>query len=82
MTKSSALVSWLRRLVPAIRTEDLLPGHSGVRAQALSQDGLLLDDFWFDEAEGVTHVRNAPSPGATSSLAIARSIADRVEGSR
>jgi L-2-hydroxyglutarate oxidase LhgO len=72
----------LRRLVPAIRAEDLLPGPSGVRAQALSEDGLLLDDFWFDEAEGVTHVRNAPSPGATSSLAIARSIIDRLEGSR
>lgn len=74
-------VAALRRLVPAIRADDLLPGPSGVRAQALSEDGLLLDDFWFDEAEGVTHVRNAPSPGATSSLAIARSIVDRVERS-
>ena len=74
-------VAALRRLVPAIRAEDLLPGPSGVRAQALSEDGLLLDDFWFDETEGVTHVRNAPSPGATSSLAIARSIVDRIERS-
>jgi L-2-hydroxyglutarate oxidase LhgO len=72
-------VAALRRLVPVISRDDLLPGHSGVRAQALSEDGLLLDDFWFDEAEGVTHVRNAPSPGATSSLAIARAIVDRVE---
>jgi hypothetical protein len=39
----------------------------------------LLDDFWLDEAEGVTHVRNAPSPGATSSLAIARSIVTAAE---
>jgi L-2-hydroxyglutarate oxidase len=74
-------VAALRHLVPAIRVEDLLPGPSGVRAQALSEDGLLLDDFWFDEAEGVTHVRNAPSPGATSSLAIAREIVDKVDGS-
>jgi L-2-hydroxyglutarate oxidase len=74
-------VAALRRLVPAVRAEDLLPGPSGVRAQALSADGLLLDDFWFDEAEGVTHVRNAPSPGATSSLAIARAIVNRVESS-
>jgi (S)-2-hydroxyglutarate dehydrogenase len=58
----------------------VLPGPSGVRAQAPSEDGQLLDDFWFDETETVTHVRNAPSPGATSSLAIARMIVDRVEG--
>jgi L-2-hydroxyglutarate oxidase LhgO len=74
-------VAALRRLVPALGPEDLLRGPAGVRAQALSEDGLLLDDFCFDEAEGVTHVRNAPSPGATSSLAIASSIVDRVEGS-
>jgi L-2-hydroxyglutarate oxidase LhgO len=48
--------------------------HAGVRAQALSEDGHLLDDFWFDHADNVVHVRNAPSPGATSSLALAREI--------
>jgi L-2-hydroxyglutarate oxidase LhgO len=72
-------VAELRKLVPALERRDLLPGPSGVRAQALSADGRLLDDFWLDEAERVTHVRNAPSPAATSSLAIARSIADQVE---
>jgi (S)-2-hydroxyglutarate dehydrogenase len=74
-------VAALRRLVPDLRARDVLPGPSGVRAQALSEDGKLVDDFWFDETESVTHVRNAPSPGATSSLAIARTIVDRVDGS-
>jgi L-2-hydroxyglutarate oxidase len=69
----------LRRLVPDLRPGDLRPGPSGVRAQALNEDGSLVDDFWFDEAPAATHVRNAPSPGATSSLAIARAIADRAQ---
>jgi (S)-2-hydroxyglutarate dehydrogenase len=64
----------LQRLVPSVRTEDLSEPHAGVRAQALSEDGHLLDDFWFDHADNVVHVRNAPSPGATSSLALAREI--------
>jgi L-2-hydroxyglutarate oxidase LhgO len=75
------LVRDLRKLVPELRAADILPGPSGVRAQALSEDGRLLDDFWFDVLGSVTHVRNAPSPGATSSLAIARVIVDRVERS-
>jgi 2-hydroxyglutarate dehydrogenase len=50
-----------------------------VRAQALARDGALLDDFAFSEAGASLHVRNAPSPAATSSLAIARFVADRVE---
>ncbi len=75
------LVADLRKLVPELRLHDVLPGPSGVRAQALFEDGQLLDDFWFDEAESITHVRNAPSPGATSSLAIARMIVDRFERS-
>jgi (S)-2-hydroxyglutarate dehydrogenase len=74
-------VAALRKLVPELRAGDVLPGPSGVRAQALSENGQLLDDFWFDETDTVTHVRNAPSPGATSSLAIAREIVDRVERS-
>jgi L-2-hydroxyglutarate oxidase len=74
-------VAALQKLVPELRTRDVLPGPSGVRAQALSEDGQLLDDFWFDETDSVTHVRNAPSPGATSSLAIGREIVDRVERS-
>jgi L-2-hydroxyglutarate oxidase LhgO len=69
----------LQRLVPAVRPADLLESHAGVRAQALSEDGQLVDDFWFDYAENVIHVRNAPSPGATSSLALAREIVQMAE---
>jgi L-2-hydroxyglutarate oxidase LhgO len=68
-----------RKLLPELDVDDVLPGPSGIRAQALAPDGTLLDDFVFHEAAGVVHVRNAPSPGATSSLAIASVIADRVE---
>lgn len=64
----------LQHLVPSVRADDLSEPHAGVRAQALSEDGRLLDDFWFDHAENVVHVRNAPSPGATSSLALAREV--------
>jgi L-2-hydroxyglutarate oxidase len=73
-------VAAARKLLPGLTVDDVLPGPSGIRAQALAADGTLLDDFVFHESEGVVHVRNAPSPGATSSLAIARLIADRVEG--
>ena len=71
----------LQRLVPAVRREDLLVPHAGVRAQAVSEDGRLLDDFWFDHAGNVIHVRNAPSPGATSSLALAREIVSVADSS-
>ena len=67
----------LRRLVPELEVGDLLPGPSGIRAQAVLRDGTLVDDFLIVEAGGVTHVLNAPSPAATSSLAIAREIVDR-----
>jgi len=65
--------------VPGLRPGDLLPYFAGVRAQSLSRDGRLLDNFVFSESERALHVRNAPSPGATACLAIARAIADRVE---
>ncbi|MEO6989942.1 MAG: L-2-hydroxyglutarate oxidase [Candidatus Baltobacteraceae bacterium] len=71
-----AFVRSLQRYVPALRYEDCLPGPSGVRAQALAADGSLVDDFVFEAGERTLHVRNAPSPAATSSLAIARAIAD------
>ena len=64
----------LQRLVPEIREEDLAPGGSGVRAQAVDRRGGLLDDFSIQESEGAIHVLNAPSPGATSSLAIGEYI--------
>lgn len=72
----AAYVKALNRYIPELRPEDCLPGPSGVRAQAMASDGTLVDDFVFDGAEGIVHVRNAPSPGATSSLAIARYVAD------
>jgi L-2-hydroxyglutarate oxidase LhgO len=59
-----------RRLVPQVRSEDLLPGGAGVRAQAVSAEGRLVDDFVIEEAGATIHVLNAPSPGATASLAI------------
>jgi L-2-hydroxyglutarate oxidase LhgO len=64
----------LQRLLPGIRAEDLAPGGSGVRAQAVDRDGRLLDDFSIHRSQGAIHVLNAPSPGATSSLAIGEHI--------
>jgi (S)-2-hydroxyglutarate dehydrogenase len=75
----SAFVAACRRYVPAISADDVEDGWAGVRAQAVSRDGRLVDDFVFSEAAGTLHVRNAPSPGATSSLAIAGVIADRAD---
>jgi (S)-2-hydroxyglutarate dehydrogenase len=60
----------LQRLLPEIRSEDLSPGGAGVRAQAVSRSGALLDDFSILRGQKAVHVLNAPSPGATSSLAI------------
>ena len=70
-----------RRFVPELGARDLLPGPSGIRAQALDRDGRLVDDFVVHRTERGLHVRNAPSPAATSSLALARLIADEAEGS-
>jgi L-2-hydroxyglutarate oxidase len=69
----------LREYVPELQLSDLRPGPAGVRAQALAEDGALVDDFVVDRTGNVLHVRNAPSPAATSSLAIAAMIADAVE---
>lgn len=74
-----AFVEEAARYVPGLRVEDVLPGFAGIRAQAVSRDGRLVDDFAFSETTRTLHVRNAPSPGATSSLAIAEHIADRAE---
>jgi (S)-2-hydroxyglutarate dehydrogenase len=65
--------------VPEVRPEDFDGGFAGVRAQALGRDGKLVDDFVVSETERALHVRNAPSPAATSSLALAQLIADRAE---
>ena len=71
----------LQRLVPDVRIDDLQPGGAGVRAQAMSPKGTLIQDFEFVEREGALHVLNAPSPAATASLAIGGEIARRVKKS-
>jgi L-2-hydroxyglutarate oxidase len=72
-----AFLKSLQVYIPELTLADLLPGPSGVRAQALGPDGALVDDFVFNtQGNKIVHVRNAPSPGATSSLAIGRMIAD------
>jgi (S)-2-hydroxyglutarate dehydrogenase len=73
----SAFVAAAARYVPELRVEDVEPAFAGVRAQALGRDGRLVDDFVFSATERALHVRNAPSPAATSSLAIARHVAER-----
>lgn len=75
----SAYVKALQRYIPELKVEDTLPGPSGVRAQAMMADGTQVDDFVFEGDEGVVHVRNAPSPAATSSLAIGKYISDDVD---
>ena len=65
----------LQRLLPEIKDSDLAGGGSGVRAQAVAKDGSLLDDFSIIQGRDTIHVLNAPSPGATSSLAIGEHIA-------
>ncbi|HVA29110.1 MAG TPA: L-2-hydroxyglutarate oxidase [Candidatus Baltobacteraceae bacterium] len=72
----SAYVKALQRYIPELQAEDTLPGPSGVRAQAMMSDGSQVDDFVFEGDTNVMHVRNAPSPAATSSLAIGRYISD------
>ena len=72
-----AFVEACARYVPELGPLDVEPGWAGVRAQAVSRDGRLVDDFVFSEAGGALHVRNAPSPAATSALAIGEVIADR-----
>lgn len=67
-----------RSLVPSVRRSHLVPGGAGVRAQALDRHGKLVDDFVILEADRTVHVLNAPSPGATASLAIGAHIAARV----
>jgi L-2-hydroxyglutarate oxidase len=74
----AAFLESLRRLVPAVEMDDLEPGGSGVRAQALDPDGAMVDDFRIERRPGQIHVLNAPSPAATASLAIGAHIASLV----
>ena len=66
----------LRRLVPDVSFHDLVPAGAGVRAQAVAPDGKLVDDFFIRHAERMVHVLNAPSPAATASITIGRTIAE------
>jgi L-2-hydroxyglutarate oxidase LhgO len=74
-----AFAASLRRYVPDIADDDLAFGPSGVRAQAMDRGGRFLDDFSFGGSGRVLHVRNAPSPAATASLAIGRHLAAEAE---
>ncbi|NMM48392.1 L-2-hydroxyglutarate oxidase [Marinigracilibium pacificum] len=74
----SAFTNALQKLMPELQESDLIPGGAGVRAQACDKDGGLIDDFLILETKGVVNVCNAPSPAATSSLAIGNTVADKV----
>ena len=71
-----AYVREMQRYLPAIRADQVRFGPSGVRAQAVGRDGAMVDDFSLGGSGRLLHVRNAPSPAATSSLAIGRMLAD------
>jgi len=75
----AALVAEAARYVPELTVADVEPAFAGIRAQALGRDGRLVDDFVFSHTDRALHVRNAPSPAATSSLAIARHVADELD---
>ncbi|PSM39311.1 L-2-hydroxyglutarate oxidase [Streptomyces dioscori] len=73
----AAFTRAVRRLLPAITSDDLIPTPAGVRAQAVLRDGTLVDDFLIQEGPRTVHVLNAPSPAATASLPIGREVAQR-----
>lgn len=74
-----AFLKALQRLMPDLKMEHLQPGGAGVRAQAVERNGAMVDDFRIQQAERMVHVLNAPSPGATASIAIGRYIAKVAE---
>ena len=73
-----AFTKALQKLIPEISEDDLIPGNSGVRAQACHKNGKLIDDFYFVEDENIIHVCNAPSPAATASLAIGDTVGQKI----
>jgi L-2-hydroxyglutarate oxidase len=77
--RKSVFVKDLQKMIPEIQKSDLGTGGSGVRAQAVDNQGNLLDDFRIAQTEDAVHVLNAPSPGATSSLVIGNRVADMAE---
>jgi L-2-hydroxyglutarate oxidase LhgO len=74
-----AFAAQVRRYVPELRDDDLEPGPSGVRAQSVRLNGEMVDDFSIGGSGRILHVRNAPSPAATASLAIGRELAELAE---
>ncbi|MFV8189304.1 L-2-hydroxyglutarate oxidase [Streptomyces sp. AF1B] len=76
----AAFTTAVRRLLPAVTQDDLVPTAAGVRAQAVLRDGSLVDDFLIKEGPRAVHVLNAPSPAATASLPIGREVAKRALG--
>ena len=74
----AAFVKSLQKLIPEVQAEDVIPTHAGVRAQALMNNGSLVDDFLIVEGENSIHVCNAPSPAATSSLEIGKAIVQQI----
>ncbi|MEG3845434.1 L-2-hydroxyglutarate oxidase [Microcoleus sp. herbarium19] len=74
----AAFVRSLQKLIPEVQADDLVPTHAGVRAQALTKEGGLVDDFLLVRGEKAIHVCNAPSPAATASLAIGEAIAQQI----
>jgi L-2-hydroxyglutarate oxidase LhgO len=76
--RKRAFISQLQRYVPQLRVRDAVPAPAGVRAQAVDRDGSLVDDFRLGVTRHVVWVRNAPSPAATSSLAIAEELVSRM----
>lgn len=74
----AAFVRSLQRLIPEVQADDLIPTHAGVRAQALMDDGKLVDDFLIVPGQNSVHICNAPSPAATSSLEIGKAIVKQI----
>jgi L-2-hydroxyglutarate oxidase len=74
----AAFVRSLQRLIPEVQSEDLVPTHAGVRAQALMDDGKLVDDFLIIKGHNSVHVCNAPSPAATSSIEIGKAVVEQL----
>jgi len=76
----ASFVAGLQRLVPEVRAEDLVPGGSGVRAQAIHRSGELVDDFQFTQTKRMLHLYNVPSPAATASIAIGGAVVEMAAG--
>jgi L-2-hydroxyglutarate oxidase len=74
----AAFVHSLQKLIPEVQSDDVVPTHAGVRAQALMNDGKLVDDFLIVKGHNAVHVCNAPSPAATSSIEIGKAVVEQL----